>query len=85
MTVSFFINRIAPRTEDFLLKVDGRYCFVNASETIVTKGTYLLVLTAATKLVIYAKCLTAILTFLMAMTNIQSIQMQPRSMGKLFQ
>ncbi len=37
----FFINRIAPRTEDFLLKVDGRYCFVNASETIVTKGTYL--------------------------------------------
>lgn len=37
----FFINRIAPRTEDFLLKVDGKYCFVNASETIVTKGTYL--------------------------------------------
>ncbi|WP_413485430.1 helix-turn-helix transcriptional regulator [Shewanella baltica] len=37
----FFINRISPRSDDFLLKIDGKYCFVNASETIVTKGTYL--------------------------------------------
>ena len=37
----FFINRIAPRTDDFLLKVDGKHCFVNAEEKTVTKGVYL--------------------------------------------
>ncbi|MGI2186656.1 helix-turn-helix transcriptional regulator [Shewanella oncorhynchi] len=37
----FFINRISPRSEDFLLKSDGKHCFINANETTVTKGCYL--------------------------------------------
>ncbi|KEK29104.1 MULTISPECIES: helix-turn-helix transcriptional regulator [Shewanella] len=37
----FFLNSIQPNTDDFLLKDAGRKLFINARETVVTKGRYL--------------------------------------------